>query len=108
MPDIDSFLSSEGRLGRVPYTIRIIILGAIATGISLYTIEHFSHHEPLGPMGYFLGIVATLICSLIGLMQMLKRLRDAGKGAYLTILMLFPVVNLFFLLYTLVIPSRAD
>jgi len=40
------------------------------------------------------------------LMQLLKRLRDMGKAAYLTLWMLVPGLNVLFLLYTCIIPSK--
>jgi uncharacterized membrane protein YhaH (DUF805 family) len=44
---------------------------------------------------------------MAGLMQLLKRLRDMGKGAYFSLLMLIPGVNVLFLLYACVAPSKA-
>jgi uncharacterized membrane protein YhaH (DUF805 family) len=40
-------------------------------------------------------------------MQMLKRLRDIGKPAYWTLLMLIPGVNFLVLLYTVFAPSKS-
>ena len=39
-------------------------------------------------------------------MQLLKRLRDMGKEAYLSLLMLLPGVNVLFLIYACVAPSK--
>jgi len=104
----DRFLSSEGRIGRVVYFIRIMLLIALAGLFSSYAIETFSHfqHGTFRPMGIFLGIVASVFCAFAGLMQLLKRLHDMGKDAYLSILMLLPGANILFLLYTFVAPSK--
>jgi uncharacterized membrane protein YhaH (DUF805 family) len=106
-----SFLSSEGCIGRFSFILRLVLLAAIAAGISYAAIQFFEHpdyfhHGAFGTLGVFFAIVASLICAMAGLMQMLKRLRDMGKEAYLTLLMLIPGVNAFFLLYTCVAPSK--
>lgn len=107
----NSFLSSEGTLGRFTYILSLVLLVAVTAGISYAAIEFFNHpdyfmHGHFGTLGVFLAIVASLICAMIGLMQMLKRLRDMGKDAYLTLWMLVPGVNALFLLYTCVAPSK--
>jgi uncharacterized membrane protein YhaH (DUF805 family) len=107
----NSFLSSEGTIGRFTFILSLVLLVAIATGISYAADYYFTHpdyfmHGHFGTLGVFFAIVTSLICIMIGLMQMLKRLRDMGKGAYLTLLMLLPGVNAVFLLYTCVAPSK--
>lgn len=107
----NSFLSSEGTIGRFIYILSLVLLVAIAAGISYAADYYFAHpdyfhHGEFGTLGVFFAIVASLICAMVGLMQMLKRLRDMGKGAYLTLWMLIPGVNVLFLLYTLVAPSK--
>jgi uncharacterized membrane protein YhaH (DUF805 family) len=107
----NSFISSEGTIGRVTFILSLVLLVAIATAISYAADYYFTHpdyfmHGHFGTLGVFFAIVTSLICIMIGLMQMLKRLRDIGKGAYLTLLMLVPGVNAVFLLYTCVAPSK--
>ena len=107
----NSFLSSEGTIGRFTFILSLVLLVAVAAGISCAADYYFSHpdyfmHGHFATLGVFFGIVASLICAMVGLMQMLKRLRDMGKGAYLTLLMLIPGVNAFFLLYTCFAPSK--
>ena len=43
---------------------------------------------------------------MIGLMQFLKRLRDMGKPAYWSLLMLIPGINLLVLIYMALAPSN--
>lgn len=103
-------MSSEGRIGRFIFIVRLIGLGALALITSNWAIDYFAHwHEGhFSAMGPFLGIVIGLICALTGLMQLLKRLRDMGRPAYWTILMLVPGVNVCLLLYVAIAPSRSN
>ncbi|MDG1241211.1 MAG: DUF805 domain-containing protein [Opitutae bacterium] len=108
----NSFLSSEGTIGRFTFIISLVLLVAVAAGISYAADYYFTHpdyfmHGHFGTIGVFVAIVTSLICAMVGLMQMLKRLRDMGKGAYLTLLMLIPGVNALFLLYTCVAPAKS-
>ena len=106
-----SFLSSEGSIGRFKFTLSLVALIALTAGIGygadyFFTHPEYFHHGTFGTLGIFFAIIGALICSMIGLMQLLKRLRDMGKGAYLTLLMLVPGVNVLFLLYACVTPSK--
>ena len=104
------FLSSEGRIGRMTFLVRIIGLILSAAGLSYLACSYFAHnfhHGEFATLGVFLSISIALICSLAGLMQLLKRLRDMNKGAYLSLLMLLPGVNVFFLLYACMVPSKS-
>ncbi|MGJ8654750.1 MAG: DUF805 domain-containing protein [Opitutaceae bacterium] len=107
---IHSFLSSEGRVGRFAYILSLVILSAIVYGVWLWASNFFSHwhHGTFGTLAVFLTIVAGLLAIFIGLMQMLKRLRDMGKAAYFTLLMFVPGVNVLFLLYTFVAPAKSE
>jgi uncharacterized membrane protein YhaH (DUF805 family) len=115
---IESFLTSEGRLGRFSFILRLAILAAIVYVVWLGSSYFFDegmkvfykdwHEGVFGPLAVFSTIVAALLACFIGLMQLLKRLRDMGKGAYLTLLMLIPGVNVLFLLYSAVAPSKAE
>lgn len=106
----DTFISSEGRIGRFVFIVRIALLVALALGATKVAIDYFDqwHHGNYSPLGPFLGIVVGLFCLLIGLMQLLKRLRDIDKPAYWTLLMLIPGVNLLVLLYVAFAPSKAN
>jgi uncharacterized membrane protein YhaH (DUF805 family) len=106
-----SFLSSEGCLGRGAFIFRIALIAAVAGALSyaaIYYFAHNFHHGTFGTLGVFLSIVFCLLASMAGLMQLLRRLRDMGKEAYLTLLMLIPGVNLLFLFYTFVAPSKRE
>lgn len=106
-----SFLSSEGRIGRMTFLVRIIVLCLSAAGLSYLLYSYFAHsfhHGEFATLGVFCSIVVGVIAQLAGLMQLLKRLRDMGKEAYLSLIMLLPGVNVLFLLYACTAPSKAD
>jgi uncharacterized membrane protein YhaH (DUF805 family) len=107
-PMKDTFISSEGRIGRFVFTVRVALLVALMLISTKVAVDYFDqwhdgHYSPLGP---FIGIIVAVFCLLAGLMQLLKRLRDMGKPAYWTLLMLIPGVNLLVLLYAAVAPSN--
>ncbi len=105
----ETFLSSEGTLGRIPFLVRLIVIIALNIGVN-YGAQHFFshwHHGHYIALGYFVGIVFALLSSFILLMQVLKRLRDMEKGAYLSMLLLVPGVNILFVLYATISPSRS-
>ena len=105
----DTFISSEGCIGRFVFIVRLFLLVALATFVTIQSISYFDHwhHGSYSPLGPFIGIIVVLICLLIGLMQMLKRLRDMGKPAYWTLLMLIPGVNVLLLLFIAFAPSKS-
>ncbi|MGZ0657580.1 DUF805 domain-containing protein [Coraliomargarita sp. W4R53] len=105
----DTFISSEGRIGRFVFIVRIALLVLLTLGVTKVAIDYFDHwhHGNYSPLGAFVGIVITVLCLMAGLMQMLKRLRDMDKPAYWTLLMLIPGVNLLVLLYVAAAPSKA-
>jgi len=104
----DSFLSSEGRIGRGLFVLRLLLF-VILTGATFGgTYQFFSewkegHHIPLG---IFITLVVGLLCAFALLMQLIKRLHDAGKPPFLSILLLVPGVNLLLILYAAVVPSK--
>ncbi|MDQ8193185.1 DUF805 domain-containing protein [Coraliomargarita sp. SDUM461004] len=106
----DTFISSEGRIGRFVFTLRIVLLVLLTLGVTKVAIDYFNHwhHGNYSPLGAFFGIVIALICSMVGLMQLLKRLRDMGRPAYWTLFMLVPGANLLVLLYAAVAPSKSN
>lgn len=104
----ESFISSEGRIGRFTYIVRLALLLALVFGISKVAIDYFAHweHGHYSALGPFTGIIAALICGLMLLMQLLKRLHDMGKPSYWSILLLVPGLNVLLLLYATVAPAK--
>lgn len=104
----DDFFSSEGRIGRVVFAVRLLLLVLLVLGVTHYAMDYFHHwhHGTYQALGVFIGIIVALFCSLALLMQLLKRLRDLGKPAYLSILLLVPGVNILLLLYAGLAPSK--
>ena len=105
----DTFISSEGCIGRLAYILRLVLLLALPTFVTIQAISYFDHwhHGIYSPLGPFIGIIVGLICLLVGLMQMLKRLRDMGKPAYWTLFMLIPGINVLVLIYTVLARSKS-
>lgn len=105
----DSFISSEGCIGRFVFIVRIVLLLVLVLGGTKVAIDYFDHwhHGNYSPLGPFLGIVIAVICALAALMQLLKRFRDMGKPAYWSLFMLVPGLNVLVLLYAAVAPSKA-
>ena len=105
----DTFISSEGCIGRYVYIFRLVLLAALPTFVTIQAISYFDHwhHGSYSPLGPFIGIIVGLICLLVGLMQLLKRLRDIGKPAYWTLLMLIPGINVLVLIYTVFARSKS-
>ncbi len=105
----DTFISSEGRIGRFKFIVRVVLLVLLTLGVTKVAVDYFDHwhHGNYSPLGPFVGIVIAMFCLFTGLMQMLKRLRDMDKPAYWTLLMLVPGVNLLVLLYLAVAPSQS-
>ena len=102
-----SFLSSEGRIGRMAFLTRILALTLFAGGLCYVAYQYFAHqfhHGEFVTLGIFCSIVIAIIAKLACLMQLLKRLRDMGKEAYFALLMLLPGVNLLFLVYACAAP----
>lgn len=105
----DTFISSEGGISRSSFILRIILLSLLTYGASKVAIDYFDqwHNGNYSPLGPFIGIVVTTFCLMIALMQLLKRLRNIGKPAYWSLLMLVPVVNILILLYVAFAPPKA-
>jgi len=103
----DTFISSEGRIGRVVFAVRVFLLIALTLGATKVAVDYFDqwHGGNYSPLGPFIGIIVAVFCLLAGLMQLLKRLRDMGKPAYWSLLMLIPGVNVLVLLYAAVAPA---
>ena len=102
------FLSSQGRISRTTFIVRLVALMVFAAGLSFIAYSYFAHsfhHGEFVTLGIFCSIVIALICYFAVLMQSLKRLRDMGKEAYFSLLLIVPVVNVLFLLYVCSAPG---
>lgn len=91
----ESFFSSEGRLRRKTYFIRVLLLsipGAIFSVVSEGSAES-------GLIG-FLALI-TIICSIFAIIQAVKRLHDINMSGGYWLLFFLPLVNFIFGLYIL-------
>ncbi|MEO0510363.1 MAG: DUF805 domain-containing protein [Verrucomicrobiota bacterium] len=105
-----SFLSSEGRISRPIYIVRIVLLALLTAAISKVAIDYFNewHKGHYAPLGIFVTIVTSIICGFIGMMQLIKRLHDMGKGPFLAVLLIVPGANVLLLLYAAIAPAAKD
>ncbi|WP_269523486.1 DUF805 domain-containing protein [Coraliomargarita parva] len=103
-----AFFSSEGRLGRAPFIVRCVLLAALVLVVYAASHTFFGHwhHGNHQPLGYFVALVTALLCCFVLLMQLVKRLKDAGKHPFLSILLLVPGVNCLLVLYAAALPSK--
>lgn len=106
----EPFLSSEGRISRPVYIVRIVLLALLAAAISKVAIDFFNewHKGHYAPLGVFISIVTGIVCVMTGMMQLIKRLHDMGKGPILAVLLIIPGVNVLLLLYAAVAPGEKD
>jgi uncharacterized membrane protein YhaH (DUF805 family) len=104
----DTFISSEGRIGRFAYILRLVLLVAVTVVATWLAVAYFNqwHGGNYSPLGPFVGIVVGLFCALVALMQFLKRLHDMGKPTYWSLFLLLPGVNILVLLYAAFAPSK--
>lgn len=105
----ETFLSSEGRIGPITFSVRVVLMLALVAAVFYAGIDYFSHdadHVFLMPLAYFFGIVALVVALFCILMQLIKRLNDIGKAPFWSILLLVPGVNVLLLLYAAVAPTK--
>lgn len=96
------FLSSQGRIGRAAFIVRTGALILVSVGLGFIAYSYFAHsfhHGEFATLGVFCCIVIALIAHFMVLMQLLKRLRDMNKEAYLSLLILLPGANALLLIY---------
>lgn len=105
----DELFSSVGRIGQIAFIVRVVVSLAIVAIVYKVGTDYFHHDEKhafLMPLAYFFAIVAGVIATLTILMQSIKRLHDIGRGPIWAALVLVPGVNILFLLYAAVMPSK--
>jgi len=121
------FYRWDGRVNRAQYALTGIVALAIKHNLDRliawsfhYQWNWWSYWYPVnltGNFGSFAQANKTFLTVLfvtalpfiwIGLLLTIKRLRDAGKPLWLTVLFFAPVVNLIFFAILSVLPSQAD
>ena len=85
------FFKNEGRLNRLPYFIRVAILG----GLQRLLFKVLSNNNlALGFL--FRGLLFVILVAVITvvLLQVIKRLHDMDHSGWYSLLLLIPLVNL--------------
>lgn len=103
----ESFFSSEGRIGRLVFTGRVLLLLLLVALVFFLGIRHFSHDEAHGflmPLAYFFGIVASVFATFTILMNLIKRLHDMDRPVFWSALLFVPGVNVLLLLWAALAP----
>lgn len=89
----EKFLSFDGRLNREPYILRNIAIGVVSALFGF--VVEMSGSAIL----MVLGLVVSLFLTVCGVSLMVRRLHDLDKSGYFLLIMLIPVINIFFGLY---------
>ena len=106
----DELFSSVGRIGRLAFIVRVLVSLALVALVYKVSTDYFHHDEKhafLIPLAYFFTIVTGIIALMTILMQSIKRLHDIGKGPMWSALVLIPGVNVLFILYAVVMPTKS-
>jgi len=97
----ESFFSSDGRLRRSAYLLRIVFLAILASfAYLLLDTSSNPYYSPDETTLLFSGL-ALIVITYFGLIQTIKRLHDLNNSGWLSLLQLIPFVNFVFGLYLL-------
>lgn len=94
-----AWYSVKGRLNRLSYFLRIMILFPVAL-VGLGIME-LSNEIP----GILLGLAIIIYVSITGVFQEIKRLHDVGMSGWFCLIGMIPIVNAIFGLYVLFFPG---
>ncbi|MGY6562557.1 MAG: DUF805 domain-containing protein [Luteibaculaceae bacterium] len=94
----ENFFSYEGRIGRLAYLGRNIILTIPAVAVNLVDFERESSSF------YLLSLIAVGSFVLI-MLQNIKRLHDINLSGWYSVLLFVPLINLFLSLFLLFKPG---
>lgn len=89
-------ISFDGRLNRQPYIIASIIVNVISAVIGYFVKDSSSLL-----LNVFAWIVGFLLC-IFSLSLLVRRLHDLNKSGWFALVMLIPIVDVLFWLYTLI------
>ncbi|WP_111894994.1 DUF805 domain-containing protein [Acinetobacter sp. MB5] len=114
-----SLFSCDNRLGRLSYIARSGLLHFLFVGIVSLTVQsmhlinwdsmmlrtsHLSGHPFFMLFG---GLLALLIYSYLMTIFMIQRLHDLNQSGWMSLLLLIPMINLFFVIYLLLAPGSS-
>ena len=103
----EMFLTTNGRLNRLRYFKRVLVLGVLmmifSTAIVMATMTPSG--DDISTAGYVLFAVMCLVFAVPQFMLMIRRLHDLDKDGLFVLLTLIPAVNSIFALYLLFAPG---
>lgn len=97
---MEGFFNYKGRLARLPFLGRSIVLFIILAFMSGVNKGLTPHLPILSPL---LFIIVALSLIILSVFQTMKRLHDLGKSGWYSLLNFLPLVNLAFGMYLLLV-----
>jgi len=79
---VDRYLSFEGRLARLPFFGRGVLLGVIATAFAMASIPFFSREGLWWWLGILIVAAALVLLIVGGVSLTIRRLHDLGLSGY--------------------------
>ena len=103
----EMFLTTNGRLNRLRYFKRILMVGVIATilAFAIVAATMTPSGDNISTAGYVLFAVMCLVFAVPQFMLMIRRLHDLDKDGLFVLLTLVPAINTLFALYLLFAPG---
>ncbi|WP_445114662.1 DUF805 domain-containing protein [Acinetobacter sp. WZC-1] len=102
VPDNDSPLSAKGRFGRLSYLgwnlllgFFIFLLGVLAA----FLIPNFANPPTTPTIPNTFLIIVYIVILYFSLIFAIRRLHDRNHSGWLSLLIILPLINLFFLIY---------
>ena len=103
----EMFFTTKGRLNRLRYFKRALVLGVVATVLAFVIVAATMtpSGDDISTAGYVLFALMCLVFAAPHFMLMIRRLHDLDKDGLFVLLALIPAVNSIFALYLLFAPG---
>ena len=104
----NQFFSSLGSINRIQYLSSTLIFMALPFMVTVLSFNFFSnwHDGTHFPLGVFIALISVLFAIFGILMQSIKRLNSLNRPPIWSVLLLLPVINIFFIIFLILLPSR--
>ena len=97
------FFRADGRIGRMEYVLGVAFIYAISAAVLLFALAH----TDFATTGLLLVTITGLVPSVAFLVLAAKRCHDIALPGSFVLLLVVPVVGLFWLLVLMFIPGNA-